>query len=366
MRVAVLLEQLLAPVPGGTGRYSRELAAALARTGRTADRVDGWTAWHADPGAAVVAGVGGPHRLSLPRRPLAAVWERGVGPTPRRADVVHAPTLLLPPRRRRVRLVVTIHDAVPWTHPETLTPRGVAFHRRMAARAVRDADAVVAPTAAAAAEIDRVLGLGERLHVVHPGLAADLVLPPDAEERARRLRLPPSGYLLTVSTLEPRKGLDVLVAALASPGAPRLPLLAAGQPGWGGVSLEGQAARAGLPPERVRTLGRVSDADLAVLYAGATVFVQPARQEGFGLPVLEAMSFGTPVVASDLPALVEVGGDAVRYSPVGEARALADTLAGLVDDPADRAELAARGPARAATFDWDRAGRALWALYQAS
>src|SRR5262249_37929274 len=137
----MLLEQCLAPVPGGTGRHSRELAAALAATAPPGWEVAGWTAYHQDIAAARVPAVDGPHRLPLPRRALVAAWERRAGPAPR-GDVVHAPTLLVPPRRGRP-LVVTIHDAVPWTHPRTLTPRGVAWHRRMAEYAARVADRIV-------------------------------------------------------------------------------------------------------------------------------------------------------------------------------------------------------------------------------
>jgi glycosyltransferase involved in cell wall biosynthesis len=360
------LEQLLAPVPGGTGRYSREVAAALVRTAAPDDRVTGWTAWHRDLAPARVPGVDGPTRLPLPRRPLAAAWERGIGPrAPAGADVVHAPTVLMPPARQGQPLVVTIHDAVPWTHPETLTPHGVAFHRRMGARAVREASLVLAPTRAAAEEIRAVLPLGERLEVVHPGVARDLRLPAEPDARAARLGLPEEGFLLTVSTLEPRKGLDVLVQALARPEAPPgLPLLAVGRPGWGGVSLADEARRAGLDPARVRVLGPVDDEDLAVLYSRAWVFVQPARQEGFGLPVLEALSFGTPVVASDLPALREVGGDVPWFVPVGDAAALAVALGAAVQEPSDP-ERRSRGVAQAARFDWDLSARRLWGLYAA-
>jgi glycosyltransferase involved in cell wall biosynthesis len=311
----------------------------------------------------VVDGVAGPHRLPLGRRVLARAWERGLGPTVAGVDLVHAPTVLLPPRRSRQPLVVTIHDAVPWTHPETLTPRGVAFHRRMGARAAAEADLVVTPTQAAADDLRGVLPLGDRLRVVHAGLAPGLRLPSDADDRARRLGLPEHGYLLTVSTLEPRKGLDVLVAALARPDIDRrLPLLAVGQPGWGGVRLDVEAARAGLEPGRVRVLGRVSDADLAVLYSRATVFVQPARQEGFGLPVVEALSFGAPVVASDLPALREVGGQAPWFVPVADPAALAAAVAEATSRPRD-AVRARRGLEQARRFDWDESARRLWDLY---
>src|SRR4051794_13400989 len=126
MRVGVVLEQLLAPVPGGTGRYTILLAASLARCGAPGDTVASYVAWRRHVQAGAMPGVVGPRRLGLPRRALSLAWARDLGPAPRRIDVVHAPTALLPPTSRpwfpqRAALVATIHDAVPWTHPETLT-----------------------------------------------------------------------------------------------------------------------------------------------------------------------------------------------------------------------------------------------------
>jgi glycosyltransferase involved in cell wall biosynthesis len=361
-RLALLLEQCLAPVPGGTGRYSRELAAALAETAPAGSSVHGWTAYHRDPAAARTAGVTGPHRLPLPRRALVAVWERGRGPAPH-GDLVHAPTLLLPPRRGRP-LVVTIHDTVPWTHPHTLTPRGVAWHRRMAARAAYTADRIVVPTHAVAAELARVLpAAAAKLTVVGEGVSAGLRPPPDAAARAEAMRLPAGGYLLSLATLEPRKGLDVLLAALARPAAPRLPLLVVGQPGWGGVDPLVEAARLGLPAGRVRLLGKLPDPDLAVALSGATALVAPSRAEGFGLPVLEAMAAGVPVVSSDAPALVEVGGGATLVVPREDPAALAEALAELAGDAALRDRLVERGRRQAAGYRWERAARTLWKLY---
>ena len=357
MRVSVLLEQCLAPVPGGTGRYSREVAAALARQAGPADRVCGVVAWHRSVDAARVPGVYGPRRLPLPRRAVVAAWERG-RPVPGGSwgDVLLAPTPLHPPGGGAPTLVV-VHDAVPWTHPETLTPRGVAWHRSQVGRAAREAALVVVPTRAVADELARHLTL-PRVLVVGEGVSGDLAVPSDADARAARLDLP-ERFLLTVATLEPRKGLDVLLTSLAMPGAPELPLLCAGQPGWGGQDLLAQATAAGLPAGRVRLLGRVSDADLAVLLDRARALVVPSRAEGFGLPLLEAMAAGTPVVTSDAPALVEVGGGAARVSPL-EPSVLALALAEVADDDALRTRMVKAGLARAAAFTWDRTGRELW------
>lgn len=363
MQVGILLEQLLAPVPGGTGRYSRELAAALARTGGSDDEVSGHVALHRSIEAATVDGVDGPHRLALPRRALIAAWERGTGPAVP-GDLVHAPTPLAPPRRR-TPLVVTVHDAVPWTHPSTLTPRGVRWHRRAVERAAREADLLVVPTQAVADELRHHVRLGpERMRVIGEGVSGDLDLPADAGARAAALDLP-DRFLLTVATLEPRKGLVDLIRALAEPAAPDLPLLCVGQPGWGDVaSPEELAAAVGLAPGRVRALGRVPDADLAVLLRRATALVVPSRAEGFGLPLLEAMAVGTPVVASQAPALVEVAGGAALHVATGDRAALAAGLRRVVEDEALATRLRTAGPARAAAYTWDGAARALWAAYR--
>jgi glycosyltransferase involved in cell wall biosynthesis len=353
MRVGLVLEQCLAPVPGGTGRYTREIAAALARRAPTGSAVAGATAWHRD----IVRIPGVPaFRLAFPRRALIALWERGIGPSVG-GDVVHAPTPLAPPRRG-TPLVVTVHDAVPWTHPETLTARGVRWHRTAIERAARTADAVVVPTHAVAERLAHHVRLGDRVRVIGEGVSTDLSLPADVEARAEVLQLP-DRYLLTVATLEPRKGLSVLLQQLARSEAPDVPLLVAGQPGWGGVDPLVEAARLGMAG-RVRVLGRVPDADLAVLMARATALVVPSRAEGFGLPMLEAMSLGTAVVTSPDAALVEVAGGASLVASDDE---LATVLRGVVEDDVLRARLGAAGRERAAAFTWDAAADALWAMY---
>lgn len=365
MRLGLVLEQALAPVPGGTGRYAVELAAALVRTADASDQVRGWTAWHRDVGPARITDRPDPHRLPLPRRALIAAWERGVGPAPHGVDVLHAPTLLFP--RRRQPLVVTIHDVVPWTHPETLTPRGVQWHRAMAERAAVEADAVAVPTHAVGAELGEYLPRLDpaRVHVLGAGVARALLAKPDPAVVERVAKVLPDRFLLSLATLEPRKGLDVLVAALGRLGAAAPPVVIAGRPGWGGVDLDAAVRAAGLPPDKVLVAGHVPDDELAVILRRATALVAPARAEGFGLPVAEAMSVATPVICSDAPALVEVAGDAAVVVPRGDVEALADAIAALVDDPAARARLGAAGRQRAGRFDWDDVARRAWKLYRA-
>jgi len=239
----------------------------------------------------------------------------------------------------------------------------VTWHRTMAERVAARADAVVVPTHAVADALAGHLDL-RRVEVVGEGVSGDLALPADAADRARRLQLPDGGYLLTLATLEPRKGLDVLIAALAQAGTD-LPLLVVGQPGWGGVDPDDLARREGLTPGRVRALGRLSDADLATVLDRATVLVMPSRAEGFGLPVLEAMAAGTPVVCSADPALAEVGGDAVRTAPVGDAEALGAALDEVLGDAGLRAGMVERGRTRVTAYSWEAAAGRLWELYRA-
>jgi glycosyltransferase involved in cell wall biosynthesis len=346
VRVGLVLEQCLAPVPGGTGRYSREIARALAAAAPAGSTVEGVTAWHRHPLHLDELPV---RRVPLPRRALVAAWSASGSPRVD-ADVVHAPTPLHPRKRKGQRLVVGVHDAVPWTHPETLTPRGVRWHRAMVERAAAEADLVVVPTHAVAQELARHVPLRDVL-VVGEGVSADLALPPDADERAARMALP-ERYLLTVATLEPRKGLADLVAVLPA----GVPLLVAGPQGWGDVDAAVLAATGD-----VRVLGQVPDPDLAVLLRRATALVVPSRAEGFGLPLLEGMAAGTPVVTTDVPALVEVAGGASLAVPRDE---LGEALRAVLDDDALRTRLRREGPLRAARYTWEGAARTLWDAYR--
>jgi glycosyltransferase involved in cell wall biosynthesis len=340
VRLAVVLEQCLAPVPGGTGRYSREVARALARAAGPGDEVVGVVAWHRDVAAAQLDGVR-LHRLPLPRRALVAAWERGLGPSVA-ADVVLAPTPLWPGRRTPPAIVV-VHDAVPWTHPETLTPRGVAWHRRVIPAAVRTAALVVVPTQAVADELARHVDLRDVL-VVGEGVTADLALPVDADARAAALALP-ERFLLTVATLEPRKGLDVLIAALGTPGAPTCPCSAPDSRAGAARTRSPWAAAAGLPPGRVRAARRVGDPDLAVLLERATALGCRAGRRASGC----RCSRPWPSARrrdERRPALVEVGGGGARVSPLAP-QPLAAALAAVARDGALRSRMAADGRRRA-------------------
>jgi len=371
----VVVDQLLAPVPGGIGRYTEGLTRELVTAAPRGCEVVGLVAAHAradrDRLTERLPGLAGLEATLLGRRELALAWQAGaVGRAGR--GMVHATSLLAPlARHDRVnepgtQTVVTIHDTVPWTHPETLTPRGVSWHKAMTRRAVRYADAVVVPTHAVADELAERYRFGDRLRVVGGAVSDSLALPDDADAVADELDLP-ERYVLSVGTLEPRKGLEPLVRAMAHPDAPEIPLLVVGPAGWGDVQVADLAAQAGLPPERVRTLGFVSDAQLAVLQQRASAFVFPSLAEGFGLPVVEAMHFGTPVIISDAPALVEVAADAAVVVPREDAEHYPERLAQAIFQVTADLELASRlgvaGLDRVRAFSWRDSADKVWQLH---
>jgi glycosyltransferase involved in cell wall biosynthesis len=363
--LVVLTEQLLSPVPGGTGRYTRELLAAMAAAAPPGWTVAGVTATHRDLRPAVVPNVAGPRALPLPRRGLTALWERGVHFWPG-GDAVHAPTPLAPPAVKRGRsLVVTVHDTVPFTHPETLTRRGAAWHQTVIRRATARANAVVVPTVAVAEELQEHAPGPATVAVVPHGVPDVFRLPMDTNEaalRTGRLRLPET-YVLAVGTVEPRKGLDVLIRAMSRPYAPDLPLVVVGPRGWGHVDLVELATEHGFPAKRLHVLGRIDDENLSAVLRRATVLAVPSRAEGFGLPVLEAMAVGTPVVHTDVPALVEVAGGTGLIVPRGDVNTLALALREVVNESVATAERVAQGQLRANAFTWEQAATELWRLH---
>ncbi len=371
--VTAVLDQLLAPVPGGVGRYATEIVSAMCADPRHGLEVTGLVARASASQrrdvAQRVTGLAGVKSTLLPRPILSRAWAAGVMVgVPRGA--VYAPSLLAPMSRSRTvahaRTVVTLHDTVPWTHPELLTPHGAAWHRTMAERAWRFADAIAVPTSAVADECAQIFGPTDRVRVIPGAVSSGLRLPADPEAAARRLGLP-DHYIVAVGTLEPRKGLHHVVEALHA--VPDMNLVVVGPRGWGSVDVESVVAAQGLDQGRVTVLGRVSDSDVAVALSRAFALVYPSAAEGFGLPVLEAMSLGTPVVHSDAPALVEVAGGAgvvvERSDGAGFGRALGDAIATLIREPATVTRLSEAGLARARDFSWARSAAAVWDLLDA-
>lgn len=276
--------------------------------------------------------------------------------------VVFAPNYLLPPMFRLAAapagapIVATVHDLstrrVPWAvRPDT--------HRaleRTLDRALFEARLVVTDSRAVAAELERHAGVDPgRLRPVPlgPGLAG--TAPEEASPTAAPPTATPTRYGLHVGTLEPRKNLLTLIDAwrrLRRAGCP-LDLVLAGRYGWHADAIRRAVERAEAEGWLVR-LGYVSTAELLALYRGAELVALPSWYEGFGLPAVEAMAAGVPVVLSDLPVFREVAGDAAIYARPEHPAAWARALRRLADDEALRREMARRGTGRAAGFSWNR------------
>jgi glycosyltransferase involved in cell wall biosynthesis len=379
VRVAVNVEQLLYRPPGGIGRYTAKLVTLLPRLFAD-DEVVAFTAWHrrdaigrAWPPDGMTEPRSAPIRLPLPRPALYEAWNT-VG-QPRldwlsgdlhRVDLVHAPSVAVPPRGR-VPLVVTIHDVAPALFPEAFPPHGRWFHARGLAAAARRADLVITVSQAARAEVlAHTTIAADRLRVVPNGVDHVEVTPAEIAATLTRHDLVGAPYVLWVGTLEPRKNVATLVEAMARlelpPGDAGPRLVLAGPSGWLSDDLLPARVMSRLG-ERVRFVGLMPEHELRALYAGAAVFALPSRHEGFGLPVLEAMAQATAVVCADIPALRELAGGAARLVPPDDVDAWAQALQEVLGDAGRRAALAAAGAARAGEFSWDRTVRETRAVY---
>jgi len=265
-------------------------------------------------------------------------------------------------------LVYTLHDLTFLSRPTDHTLDNRLHSLRGLARALARGARLVAISECTRRDAAGLLDLPEpEVEVVH--LAADRRFRPcaapavDAVRRRFGLDEP---YVLTVGTLEPRKNLAGLIAAFGLlPERVRRErlLVAAGGRGWGALRVEELAAAAGVA-DRFRWLDRVPDEDLPALYSGAELFAYPSHYEGFGLPPLEAMACGTPVVASRAGALPEVVGETAVLVDPHDPGSIRDGLAALLDDPARRRTLAEAGLARASSFSWERTARETLELYR--
>jgi glycosyltransferase involved in cell wall biosynthesis len=300
----------------------------------------------------------------MPARPLHRAWrvsnlppiEWFTGPV----DVVHGANFVVPPARRAAR-VATVHDLTALHHPELCTPHTrtyPAFIRRLVSQGawIHTVSAFVRD------EIITHFGADPDRVVVVPN-GVDVI--PAADPAQGRRAAGGDRYVLALGTIEPRKNFPGLVRAFERVGDRdgALRLVIAGPPGWGSAALEAALASC-RHRDRVVRLEAVDELARAALLRGAVALAYPSVYEGFGLPPLEAMSVGVPVVATAAGAVREVVADAALVVPVNDDEALAAGLERVVCDDALRAELAERGPRRAAHFRWDATADGLVALYR--
>ena len=254
----------------------------------------------------------------------------------------------------RGRAIMTVHDATPWLYRETISAGMRYYYGPLYRQALRRAARILTVSEAAKRDLHAALGIPEQqITVTHNGVDS-------AFFEARAPEGPRQRYLLAVGTLEPRKNLPALLEAF---GMLRLEgrdlqLVLVGRQGWADSLPLGALA------PYVRLTGSIPDTELAELYAGAACFVLPSFYEGFGLVLAEAMAVGTPAVASDIPALRELGGDAVRYASPHDAAALARAIAAALDGREQSQALVARARERVRRYSWDACAEATLEIYR--
>lgn len=348
LRVAYTLEQCWHDVPGGTAVAAIEVARRLAARGDI--ELVGVAGRHRNVPSPPFTPPVTVHQLPIGRPWLYETWNRFDRPRIERAcgpvDVCHSTVAI--PAGTRAPHVVTVHDVAFVHHPERFSRHGVRVMTAGLQRC-RHATRVLVPSRATR---DALVALGfaaDRLRVVPWGVEPRSFSDEDAERVRRRYDLP-DRYVLFVGTVEPRKNLSRL--ALATERAGVGPLVVAGAPGWGDIPA---------PVGDVRFLGFVPDADLGPLYAAAGVFAYPSLEEGFGMPIAEAMAHGAPVVTSQGGATEEVaGGAAVLVEPV-DVDSIAD---GLIRAVADAERLVALARARSSELNWDATVESTVAAYR--
>lgn len=299
------------------------------------------------------------------KRAIAKAWrfdwppiEAFTGPL----DVYHGTNCFSAPARR-ARRVVTIHDLTPLLFPEWHNAEVRRYGPELR-RTLRDQDLILAVSEATKRDMERHLAIpSERIRVVPLAAAERFVVPSkDHVERTLERHGIRRPYVLHTGTFEPRKNHVRLFEAFAQlPKDPELVLV--GTKGWLNQEVFGAIRRLGLQ-DRVRILGYVPDDELPALYGGATMFVYPSLYEGFGLPPLEAMACGVPVLTSDVASLPEVVGDAALLVDPYSVEELAEGMRRLWDDGALRSDLSRRGLERARGFSWERTARETHQAYR--
>ena len=358
---------------GGIGRYVRELTGAVSA-------IDSSNAYRLFVAGSSVSQLDeppgenfawAPTRIS--ERWLARLWRRAgirlpiemfIGPV----DLYHATDFVLPPTLSRTRTLLTVHDLSFVRVPSAASPALKAYLDAVVPNSVETADHILADSEATKADLIELYGTREnKITVLYSGVNERFGRVDDTEELHRtRLKygLADFNYILSVGTVQPRKNYSRVVEALSTirQSGQDLHYVIAGGVGWLEDELLRRIERSGMA-EYVHLLGLVDDADLPALYSGARMLVMVSLYEGFGLPVLEAMACGTPVVTSNLSSLPEVGGSAALLVDPHDKAAVRQAILNLETDDKTRERLVQAGYQRAKGFTWARAARQLKSIY---
>jgi len=365
MRIA--LDAFHAQYPaGGVARYARSLITAMAAEADCGEIVLFYNRFRGNgdlwrpPGTALTV-----QNIPVPRRLLQSLWQTLDWPPIEmfcgRIDVFHGLHFVLP-ASRKARRVLTVHDLTYLRHPDyyrdaRLNDRG---YRQELPRALAQADAVIAVSEKTRDDLVDLLNTpAERIRVIHHGVADRFFAPAAStyQELIRRhYRITPPYAIFLVGTPEPRKNIARTVAAVRR-AAPSVNLVLVGEPHL-------LQPLIGVPPEHLIFTGTVPEEHLPALLSGAIVSVYPSLDEGFGLPLLESMACGVPVLASNRGALPEIAGGAAMIVNPEDIEDMAHGLSVLLNDEAMRRRLAQAGRRRAADFTWKKAAAQTTALYR--
>ncbi len=361
---------------GGIGRYTRELVQALVKA-------DGDNEYHffsarqppklpvpdPIPAAANVHY----HPAPLDERWLYRLWYRLRLPLPvqwvtGRLDLFHSPDFVLPPVSGRIPTLLTVHDLSFVHYPETFPANLVAYLNAVVPWSVRRATHILADSQATKDDLVNIWHVPTgKITVLYAGVN-EAFQPVTDEGRITAVRhkynLTDAPYILSLGTVQPRKNYQMLIRAFR-PIAANYPhnLIIAGGKGWLYDDMLAEVDKLGVNG-RVHFIGFVDDADLPALYSAADLFAMPSLYEGFGLPLLEAMACGTPVLSSNMSSLPEVVGETAVQLPPTQGTAWTQAITSLLENPAKRTQMIAGGFRQARRFTWHKSARQLRNIFQ--
>jgi len=364
---------------GGIGRYTRNLVRALSELdGENAYTLFVAGGWGKGDGLGPWPGNFRIRTVPLSDRWMHLLWQRLRLPLPVQAitgslDLFHSPDFVLPPTGRTPALL-TIHDLSFLRVPECYVPAFRRYLEGAVTRAAGRADHILADSESTRQDLIELMNVRhERVTVLYPGVESRFrpIYAPDVLNPVRERYALPDRFVLGLSTLQPRKNFPGLVEGFRQllrargqePAVGGLQLVIAGGRGWMVEEIHAAVSEAEME-ECVHLTGFVDDDDLPALYNLAAAFAFPTWYEGFGLPVLEAMACGTPVVCANNSSLPEVVGQAALLVDAGDPGALAEALFCVLAQADLRAQMAAAGPEQAMRFAWSAAARQLLGVYE--